>query len=95
MAHFYSFDKSDCIGNIFVSFVVEKCWLLIALQTTGLLVTLQEQGIMSEWLRRWIRNPLGFTRAGSNPVDTVFNIFLLLTRTRQRSNLLIISVLAA
>lgn len=23
---------------------------------------------MSEWLRRWIRNPLGSARAGSNPV---------------------------
>ncbi len=27
-------------------------------------------GVVSEWLRRKIRNLLGFTRAGSNPVDT-------------------------
>ena len=22
---------------------------------------------MAEWLRRWTRNPMGFSRAGSNP----------------------------
>ena len=34
---------------------------------------------MAEWLRRWTRNPLGFTRAGSNPADYVpfcFHSFL-------------------
>src|SRR5215475_333137 len=29
-------------------------------------------GSVSEWLRRWIRNPLGSTRAGSNPAAVVF-----------------------
>ena len=24
---------------------------------------------MSEWLRRWTANPLGYARAGSNPAD--------------------------
>ena len=24
---------------------------------------------MAEWLRRWTRNPLGSSRAGSNPAD--------------------------
>lgn len=28
-------------------------------------------GAVSEWLRRWIRNPLCFTRVGSNPAGTV------------------------
>jgi hypothetical protein len=23
---------------------------------------------MAEWLRRWTRNPMGYSRAGSNPV---------------------------
>ena len=37
---------------------------------------------LSEWLRRWTRNPLGHARAGSNPaaVDNIFspsNIFYL------------------
>ena len=25
--------------------------------------------VVAEWLRRWTRNPLGSTRAGSNPAD--------------------------
>ena len=28
-------------------------------------------GSVSEWLRRWTRNPLGSTRAGSNPAAVV------------------------
>jgi hypothetical protein len=33
---------------------------------------------LSEWLRRWTRNPLGHARAGSNPaaVDKVFDFFV-------------------
>ena len=31
---------------------------------------------MAEWLRRWTRNPLGSSRAGSNPADNVFIILL-------------------
>ena len=38
--------------------------------------TMQTEGkgrdVVSEWLRRWTANPLGFARAGSNPVDIVF-----------------------
>ena len=35
---------------------------------------------MAEWLRRWTRNPMGYSRAGSNPVRSVsllsvFNVF--------------------
>ena len=29
---------------------------------------------MVEWLRRWTRNPMGYSRAGSNPVRSV-NLF--------------------
>jgi hypothetical protein len=29
---------------------------------------------VSEWLRRWTRNPLGFARRGSNPLGVVFAI---------------------
>ena len=25
--------------------------------------------VVAEWLRRWTRNPLGSSRAGSNPAD--------------------------
>ena len=25
---------------------------------------------MAEWLRRWTRNPMGYSRAGSNPVHS-------------------------
>ena len=33
--------------------------------------------VMAEWLRRWTRNPMGFSRAGSNPArsDLFFKIF--------------------
>ena len=27
--------------------------------------------VVAEWLRRWIRNPLGSPRAGSNPANNV------------------------
>ncbi len=26
--------------------------------------------VMAEWLRRWTRNPMGYSRAGSNPVHS-------------------------
>ena len=29
--------------------------------------------VVSEWLRRWTRNPLGSARTGSNPVYSVSN----------------------
>ena len=32
---------------------------------------------MSEWLRRWTRNPLGSARRGSNPLGVVFRFFFL------------------
>ena len=32
---------------------------------------------VAEWLRRQIRNLLGISRTGSNPVRSEFNIFLL------------------
>ena len=25
--------------------------------------------VVAEWLRRWTRNPMGYARAGSNPVN--------------------------
>ena len=25
--------------------------------------------VVAEWLRRWTRNPLGYSRTGSNPVN--------------------------
>ena len=31
---------------------------------------------VSEWLRRWTRNPLGSARAGSNPAAVVFVSYL-------------------
>ena len=30
---------------------------------------------MAEWLRRWTRNPMGYSRAGSNPVRSVIVFF--------------------
>ena len=30
---------------------------------------------VSEWLRRWTRNPLGSARRGSNPLGVVFFFF--------------------
>ena len=29
-------------------------------------------GSLSEWLRRWTRNPLGFARVGLNPAAVVY-----------------------
>ena len=37
---------------------------------------------MSEWLRRWTRNPLGSARRGSNPLGVAFFAYL---RRRYRS----------
>ena len=38
--------------------------------------------VMAEWLRRWTRNPMGYSLTGSNPVhDEIFlhyNIFFLI-----------------
>ena len=31
--------------------------------------------VMAEWLRRWTRNPMGYSRTGSNPVHSVSLIF--------------------
>ena len=31
---------------------------------------------VSEWLRRWTRNPLGSARRGSNPLGVVFSFFV-------------------
>ena len=28
--------------------------------------------VVAEWLRRWTRNPLGSSRAGSNPSDNAY-----------------------
>ena len=36
---------------------------------------LDSQVVVAEWLRRWTRNPLGSSRAGSNPAD--YEIFFL------------------
>ena len=43
------------------------------------------EAVMAEWLRRWTRNPMGFSRVGSNPTHsgilffiTFFILFLLL-----------------
>ena len=32
--------------------------------------------VMAEWLRRWTRNPMGYSRAGSNPVHSEAGVFL-------------------
>ena len=31
---------------------------------------------VSEWLRRWTRNPLGFARRGSNPLGVAFALVM-------------------
>ena len=37
---------------------------------------------MAEWLRRWTRNPMGSSRAGSNPARSGFTFsFLLFTQS--------------
>ena len=33
---------------------------------------------MAEWLRRWTRNPMGSSRAGSNPARSGFTFYFLL-----------------
>ena len=35
----------------------------------------QSAAVMAEWLRRWTRNPMGYSRTGSNPVHSVSLIF--------------------
>ena len=34
---------------------------------------------VSEWLRRWTRNPLGSARRGSNPLGVALTILLVIT----------------
>ena len=34
------------------------------------LITCYGVAVMAEWLRRWTRNPMGYSRAGSNPVHS-------------------------
>ena len=43
---------------------------------------------MAEWLRRWTRNPMGSSRAGSNPARSGSNFYFLhsLTSLRQSFN---------
>ena len=37
--------------------------------------------VMAEWLRRWTRNPMGYSLAGSNPARSVFYFSMLLPFT--------------
>ena len=36
---------------------------------------LMQAVVVAEWLRRWTRNPLGSSRAGSNPADNALSFF--------------------
>ena len=40
---------------------------------------------MAEWLRRWTRNPMGFSRAGSNPArsEILFPIDIIVSHTHR------------
>ena len=49
----------------FVNFI--SCLLLAQFSTKLLETSLNV--VVAEWLRRWTRNPLGSSRAGSNPAD--------------------------
>ena len=42
--------------------------------------------VVSEWLRRWTRNPLGSARTGSNPVYSV--LFLAAERFLRKRNIM-------
>ena len=42
-------------------------WLIFLLYRCGQCV---DGAVMAEWLRRWTRNPMGYSRAGSNPVHS-------------------------
>ena len=55
----------DSLGSL--AFVVEYGWLLIMIYSAV---------VVAEWLRRWTRNPLGSSRAGSNPADNGYILFL-------------------
>ena len=37
--------------------------------TTSIFASIRRRVVVAEWLRRWTRNPLGSSRAGSNPAD--------------------------
>ena len=42
---------------------------------------------VSEWLRSWTRNPMGFARMGSNPIGVAFlttRLFLVLCAAREK-----------
>ena len=43
------------------------------------------EAVMAEWLRRWTRNPMGFSRAGSNPArsEILFPIDIIVSHTHR------------
>ena len=51
--------------------------MCVLLPTDWNIKWIKEHGVVvAEWLRRWTRNPLGSSRAGSNPADNEIFCFL-------------------
>jgi hypothetical protein len=54
--------------------------LLLAESTLSLFIAhfvpLLHNAVVSEWLRSWTRNPMGYARTGSNPVHSGLFAFL-------------------
>ena len=54
--------------------VVVSCYFRIVAFYTNSKANITD--IVSEWLRRWTRNPLGSARGGSNPLGVGFAVCL-------------------
>ena len=73
-----SIHSSQMLSQPMTSFLVlrlSELEILMSGQTINFFKLAEDT--VSEWLRRWTRNPLGSTREGSNPFGVVFiSVFL-------------------
>ena len=59
--------------KIFLCFKIFETfkWETPRMTACGLRIFVRNTDVMAEWLRRWTRNPVGYSRAGSNLARSV------------------------
>ena len=63
--------KNGIHGNHTFILGIHSNSLVVNQETHVLIAAEMVPAVVAEWLRRWTRNPLGYARTGSNPVDSV------------------------
>ena len=63
--------KNGIHGNHTFILGIHSNSLVVNQETHVLIAAEMVPAVVAEWLRRWTRNPLGYSRTGSNPVDSV------------------------